>query len=181
MAAEKILFRNEDASRECEWSLPKGFLFGGMVGDGSLADYADEFYEAANILIETIYKNNIEDFKIGNPVLFLYRHAAELSLKALVLHQKGSQKESYIHSLRTLLTKVDGISEYYRKMIEGLDDIDPKSTSFRYSGTKPDGLQNEDFCDAGRLRDAMNDWRIYVQKELKKPSIAHRAINADES
>ncbi len=55
-------------------------MLGGM-GLPTKIELSQQYFDAANTLIQTIRKWECEDYKLVYPVLFLYRHALELMLK----------------------------------------------------------------------------------------------------
>jgi hypothetical protein len=40
-----------------------------------------QYFDAANILVKTIKRGDLEDYKLENPALYLYRHSIELTIK----------------------------------------------------------------------------------------------------
>jgi HEPN domain-containing protein len=72
-----------DIERESAWDGPKGFLIGGMMR-GTIQETAHQYINAANVIINAIKHDEIEDFRLAHPALFLYRHAVELMLKAVL-------------------------------------------------------------------------------------------------
>ena len=56
-------------------------------------------FDAANLLIDAIKRDEMEDYKLVNPSLFLYRHAIELMLKSFV--------GSFGHDLASLAEKFE--------------------------------------------------------------------------
>lgn len=123
-----------DHAREDEWSGPHGFAIGGMM-QANPASLAEEYFAAANELVDTIKEKRIADYRIGNAALFLYRHSCELILKAALPASKRT------HDLIDLTSSfVEMVKERYgqdvpawivRRMKE-LAAIDPNSTAFRY-------------------------------------------------
>jgi len=126
--------------------------------------YAGAFRNAAATLVKTLDLDRMarSDFD-ACPVVFLYRHALELMMKAIItgdggkfLRSEPKAKSIYkTHSLSELLAVVFeiieavGPSENFvgddtpnvtdiRSFVEELDAIDPGSYSFRYP-VKPDG------------------------------------------
>lgn len=163
---KKTLFQNEEfEGRDCEWSLPKGFMFGGLIdlAHDNLRAYAAQYMNAADIIINAIYNNQIEDYYVANPVFYLYRHAVELYLKN-VLRKKGMENNT-IHSLHSLIDKIDDIPNEIRIIILELHNIDPRSINFRYNSNRPPNFPNEEFCDAGNLKDQMRRLRSYFEDE----------------
>jgi hypothetical protein len=84
------------------------------------------------------------------PIMFLYRHALELGLKALIRAERylgGAVRkgvEDNEHRLGELLkiadqhlpTYVDRLSDEYRKVISAFDQLDNRSYEFRYPTSK---------------------------------------------
>lgn len=106
---------------------------------------AEGYFEAANILVESLASNpsNI----LVYPIVFLYRHYIELALKAVLyefekLGYPLTKKEKKGHNLTILLEKVNEITR--KKLNQQLTDetcniirefnlYDPNSETFRYS------------------------------------------------
>jgi hypothetical protein len=121
-------------AREDEWSGPHGFALGGMM-QANAASLAEEYFAAANELVDAIKDKRIADYRIGNAALFLYRHSCELILKAAM---PGAKK---VHDLIGLTDSfVAMVKEQYGQDVPGwivrrmkeLAAIDPGSTAFRY-------------------------------------------------
>ena len=90
----KPLFRDpgEGDEREDGFSQPHGFLLGPM-GMIDRAEMADQYFRAANLLINRIDQQEVADYEVAYPVLFLYRHALELVMKCILGGGKTSPKE----------------------------------------------------------------------------------------
>lgn len=137
----KPIFRDPDEGDEREdgYSEPFGFLLGPM-GHFSSSDMSDEYFRAANLLVERIQDRRVADHEIAYPVLFLYRHAMELMVKAILT------KPSYTHHRLDALA--DDLSsfvdeKYGQKVpdwiigrLKELARIDPTSQAFRYGEDK---------------------------------------------
>ncbi|MCA1393225.1 hypothetical protein I6F20_29605 [Bradyrhizobium sp. IC3123] len=152
-----------DHAREDEWSGPHGFAIGGMM-QANTASLAEEYFTAANELVDAIKEKRIADYRIGNAALFLYRHSCELILKAALPASKRT------HDLTGLTDSfVEMIKEKYgqdvpawvvRRMKE-LAAIDPNSTAFRYGnyGTPIDAgdapIEFEAYISLSHLQAAM--------------------------
>lgn len=78
-----------DHAREDEWTGPHGFAIGGMM-QANTASLAEEYFVAANELIDAIREKRIADYRIGNAALFLYRHSCELCPSSEHLAQIGA-------------------------------------------------------------------------------------------
>ena len=72
-----------DHAREDESSGPHGFAIGGMM-QANTASLAEEYFAAANELVDAIKEKRVADYQVGNAALFLYRHSCELILKAAI-------------------------------------------------------------------------------------------------
>lgn len=110
------------------------------------------FKRAADILAEHVLANWTGGDLMIYPIIFLYRHHLELSLKEIII--KGNElldeqiKLKNVHSLcelwsdcRTVLQRIDvaidiPATEAFEANIRQLDQIDPESMSFRYPVTK---------------------------------------------
>lgn len=112
-------------------------LFGGMV-DGAHDDYslANNFKQAGDILIQRGL-GNLEAYELLYPVLYNYRHAIELYLKAIVTPQKRN------HDLATLMeqfkkfmkeTHGEEVPRWFENLIGEFIEYDPNATTFRYPG-----------------------------------------------
>ncbi|KGJ12025.1 hypothetical protein EQ718_06490 [Paracoccus versutus] len=150
-------------AREDEWSGPHGFALGGMA-QANAASLAEEYFAAANELVDAIKDKRIADYRIGNAALFLYRHSCELILKAAMPDAKR------VHDLIALTDRfVVMVKERYgqdvptwivRRMKE-LAAIDPGSTAFRYGayGTPIDAadrpIEFEAYVSLSHLQGAM--------------------------
>jgi hypothetical protein len=138
-AMERPLFEEPGPhiERADPWSGPQGFLLGGMAASADKLNIAQDYMEAAYVLTESIKKGDWEDYRLANPVLFLYRHSIELFLKGVM----GETRK--IHSLAQL---ADGFAEFIRQRfgkevptwivgrLKEIAAVDPNSTAFRYGG-----------------------------------------------
>ena len=137
------------------WSGPQGFLLGGMAENADRLSIAQDYMEAAYVLTESIKKGDWEDYRLANPVLFLYRHSIELFLKGVM------DETRKIHRLADL---ADGFAEFVRQRygkdvpswitlrLKEVAAVDPNSTTFRYGGAVgPD----EVYVSLPHLQDAM--------------------------
>lgn len=112
-------------------------LFGGMV-DGAHNEYslACNFKQSGDVLIKHGLKD-MEAYELLYPVLFNYRHAVELYLKALVQPQKRN------HDLGNLLNQLENLlanhhatemPKWFGNLIKEFIQYDPRATTFRYPG-----------------------------------------------
>ena len=131
-----LFWEPEEEFQRCnEWCEPKVFAFGDMdiLEEKDLGKIADNYFKCADLLIERVLKNGIEDFVAQFPILYLLRHAVEIRLKQIVLAQTGKPAVK-THRLGALAEKTDGIAPWALERIRELDAIDPKAVCLRYGG-----------------------------------------------
>lgn len=121
-------------AREDEWSGPHGFSIGGMMQANS-ASLAEEYFVAANTLIEAIKEKRVADFQVGNAALFLYRHSCELTLKAALPrakrnHDLAALTDSFVAMIKQ--NYQEDVPSWIPRRMKELAAIDPNSTAFRY-------------------------------------------------
>lgn len=109
-------------------------LVGGLERAGSTMDLARAYKHAADFLSEELHKTG-ELWLAANPILFLYRHAAELALKAPL---SGSL---HTHNLGKIVMQLDrqlrddfgeGFPGRLRKRLQEFSTFDKASHAFRY-------------------------------------------------
>lgn len=113
---------------------PQGFLVGDTSVTPTRVEMAQQFFDAAHLLLETIKRGDWADHRLVNPALYLYRHSLELLLKAIL----GSDRRT--HDLGLLADDLqDGWTAMGRAsppwIIDRLKELaamDPGSTAFRY-------------------------------------------------
>lgn len=120
--------------REDPLSGPQGF----MVGDEFIptrTEMAQQYFDAAHLLLESIKRGDWEDYKLVSPALYLYRHSLELLIKGLL------DTSPRTHDLAELAELLDAASlaRWGRPMpgwitarLKEIAAIDPGSTAFRY-------------------------------------------------
>ncbi|MEI4263835.1 hypothetical protein [Roseovarius sp. D0-M9] len=118
-----------------EWSEPKAFAFGDMdmLEEKNLGQIAENYFRCADVLIERVLKNDLEDFVAQFPIIYLTRHAVEVMLKRIVLAQSGEPAGNE-HSLHKLANMVSGVDPWALRRIQELNAIDPNSEDLRYGG-----------------------------------------------
>lgn len=123
-------------SRHSEWSEPKVFAFGDMdiLEEKNLGQIADNYFRCADLLIEGVLKNDLEDFVAQFPIIYLMRHSVEVMIKQIILMQTGKMPDRE-HNLHKLANKANGIAPWAQKRIQQINAIDPKSEDLRYGGT----------------------------------------------
>lgn len=121
------------------------FYFGTFaVGLGSMdgIEVARAFAEAGDRLLAAAWDRR-ESWEAAYPVLFCYRHALELYLKAVI--PEGGKKNHGLDKLWTALYahmkgryKARDIRWLCARILE-FHSLDPRSTAFRYHDSVPDG------------------------------------------
>ena len=160
----------EDCQREDPFSGPMGFMFGGIFVPTRL-ELSLQYYDAANLLLDAIKKQRIEDYALTNPALFLFRHALELVLKAILERRPGGAPAG--HDLAVLLQHLQGfakdrfnqdVPEWIVRRIEEFAEIDPGSTAFRYGkdryegkGSTPTSIAEEVYVGLPHLQAVMKE------------------------
>lgn len=133
----------EEMEREDPWSGPQGFMLGGMALP-TREDLAEQYFDAAQVLIAAVKRGDVEDYRLVNPALFLYRHSLELQLKAATgAGARGHNLASLAVDLNRTVHARHGhpVPAWMIARLQELASIDPGSTAFRYgeiheAGTK---------------------------------------------
>src|ERR1039457_3162998 len=74
---------SDASTRSDPWSGSQGFMIGGMALP-TKAELGQQYFDAANIILEAIVRCECEDYRLANPALFLYRQWLELAIKSLM-------------------------------------------------------------------------------------------------
>lgn len=156
---------SEEHYREDAFSGPHGFVVGG-ASVPTMLEMAEQYLHAANVLADAIKRQEQEDFRLANPVLFLYRHALELVLKALL---RSTSTHHRLDALGVDLKRY--IREKYQQEVPNwitarlneLAALDPNSMAFRYGEEKYGGskqfapVPGETYVSVGRLKESINE------------------------
>ncbi|PZV34888.1 hypothetical protein [Mesorhizobium kowhaii] len=124
----------EHILREDPFSGPQGF----MVGDEFIPtriEMAQQYFDAAHMLLETIKRGDWEDYKLVNPALYLYRHSLELLVKDITRSSRRTHDLSELAGeLEATVIASSGFSAptWIIKRLKEIAAIDPTSTAFRY-------------------------------------------------
>jgi hypothetical protein len=156
-----------EIEREDPWSGPKGFMFGGMA-QATVASLAEEYFDAANLIIDCVKRNEVEDYRLAHAALFLYRHSIELILKAAVgkydrIHDLGRLANSFADMVKS--RHGQNVPVWIMRRLKELAVFDPGSLAFRY-GVNRDPLTK---------RDVPLDGEVYV--DLFHLQQAMKALN----
>jgi hypothetical protein len=155
----------ERAQRPDEWSYPKGIARDGMIGlSMDMRSLGDQYFEAAEAIVSLVMNNGVPDYTVSNPIMYLYRHAVELYLKAAIEKQTGKPyrwpKGKTGHELDLIVQRAPHISDVARSRIMELHAIDPKSTHLRFGGTGFPGP--EGWAEMTEFRDSMRALREHL-------------------
>lgn len=133
---------SEHHARPDEWSAPLGFVIGGFARPAMQAErdgvLSEQYFEAANALIDAIIDKRVADYQVANAALFLYRHCFELLLKAGLppkareaknIHHLGDLAKSYVFHRQQA---GQAVPAWVIKRCEELAAVDPGSEAFRY-------------------------------------------------
>jgi hypothetical protein len=149
--------------REHSLSGPLALVVGGMALP-TMAELADQYVLAAELLVDAIVNGDCEDYLVPNPVLFLHRHALELRLKWLMGEPARTHDlDRLVRELASPLPVRLGVElpDWLGKRLAEFASIDPSSTSFRYARTRDRStgldipVEGERFVDVRHLREAM--------------------------
>jgi hypothetical protein len=92
------------------------------------------------------------------PILFLFRHYAELVFKSLILQKNENASKN--HDIVSLMKKAQQLhpnfelSEQYKKLIGFIQQLDPKGDAFKYPFSKDNEeffVCNDETCEKGVL------------------------------
>ena len=144
----------EDINEDWNW----GVLVGGMASNDLLN--ARAFKRAADVLVDEGLKSEAP-YEVAYPILYLYRHAIELYLKAIVRPAKLD------HKLGPLVISLEALfkSKYRQKLPAWTKDrlkdfarIDVDSFAFRYASDKhrQPTIPSEWWVELGHLRTVMS-------------------------
>ena len=149
---------DDRAARFDEWSYPKGILRDGMVAlDENKRGLADQYFDAAEAVVKLVNDNQVADYTVSSPILYLYRHSFELYLKSLIEATGG--KPGREHDLAKLLAMAPVLPDWSRSRILELHAVDPRSTHLRYGDERGQFPGPEGWAEMNFLRDAMRALR----------------------
>ena len=123
-----------DIPENLEGELQSSVVFGGLSQFVDTFFLADSYKLAGDILIDKSIATE-EGYELICPIIYNYRHATELYLKAIVNTQKQT------HDLKTLLEKFRAMlliefkatpPQWFENIILAFNDFDPNGTAFRW-------------------------------------------------
>lgn len=133
----------DDIERTDPFDGPPGFLLWPW-GPPSKLELAEQYFDAANQLVERIKNQECEDYRLVYPVLFLYRHSLELLLKGSIRsesnhHKLGNLADDYAKFIQEKYNQ--SVPDWIVKRIKEFAVIDPNSMAFRYAEDKYNGAK----------------------------------------
>ena len=124
-------------------------------------DVARAYKTAGDALVEQAL-SNYPPYELDYPIFFTYRHAIEIYLKIIVDYAFAPEREKKPHSLKGLIRKIEekygaNLPDWMEARIADFEEIDPKSTSFRYAEAMPNGVKGEElWIDLHQLKVVMH-------------------------
>lgn len=143
--------------REHPYEGPHGFLIGGGA-NLKFSEIGQQYFDAADALVGLITSQEIEDCKIGNPVVYFHRHSIELFLKAILPGTWG-------HNLETLACKFESfvraefaasVPDWIIGRLKEISRLDPDSATFRYNQNPTLVYEGEFHVDLLHLQSTMH-------------------------
>ena len=128
-------------------------------------ELSGQFLDAANLLVEMILRKEYEDYKLANPVLYLYRHSIELILKCALGGDADGHRLDVLADIfaRRCMEQYDQeVPSWIITRLKEIAKVDPNSTAFRYAenwdaGTKTRApFSGEFYVNLHHLQQAMN-------------------------
>lgn len=125
----------QEPPEDLDVSRRHGALVGGMAACAlDTFSLADSYKLAGDVLVDAAMLT-AEAYELIYPILFNYRHATELYLKATVVPAiEGHRLTPLLDRLRNVLRRdhTVEIPEWFENIVKALEDFDPRSTTFRY-------------------------------------------------
>lgn len=167
------------AWRADEWSFPKGIARDGMIeGATGKRELADQYFDAAEAVVRLVMENAVPDYTVATPILYLYRHAVELYLKAAIEAQTGRpyrwKKSENGHELDAIIRKAPHLSPEARARILELHTVDPKSTHLRFGSRDAAFPGPEGWAEMTGFRDAMRALQAHLAELLERVAVAEQ-------
>jgi len=146
-----------------------GTIIGGMAEFGDIFALAESYKLAGDILVDAAIARD-EAYELFYPVIYNYRHAVELYLKAsLSSRRKGHELPPLLQEFNGELQAEFGQStpEWFNNIIQVFHDFDPGSVTFRYAKTN-EFVDREYWADLHHIKNKMGDLANGLQKVRQK-------------
>jgi hypothetical protein len=152
-----------DPPKNIDETWEHGVLFCGLAEFGDTFYLANSYKHAGDKLAESALSDQ-GSWELFCPIVYNYRHATELYLKAVTGHYEAR------HNLLTLYSRFEklvqkefneNIPEWFKNIVIVFNDFDPGGTTFRYGGT----INNDEvFVDLRQLKTLMGRMAHIFQK-----------------
>jgi hypothetical protein len=134
MATVTPIFRDfpDNINEDCR----HGTIIGGWEDFGDTFALADSYKLAGDMLVDAAISRD-EAYELICPIIYNYRHATELYMKAVLPQSKKN------HDLLLLLREIQtllkaefnaSIPSWFENLVLAFNDFDPNGTTFRYGG-----------------------------------------------
>jgi hypothetical protein len=126
----------QDPPDKLDESWRQGTVIGGMAEIGDVFFLAESYKLAGDMLVDAAVSAD-EAFELIYPVIYNYRHATELYLKAIVVpkdlnHDLLSLLQEFKKLVKAHFAAI--VPEWFESIVLVFNDFDPDSTTFRYGG-----------------------------------------------
>ena len=135
-----------------------GTIIGGMAEGSDTFALAESYKLAGDVLVDAAHSSD-EVYELICPVIYNYRHATELYLKATLLHQRtGHDLHSLLQEFKKELKAEFGVTlpQWFENIILAFVDFDPGSTTFRYGDFPYFLRQGEIWFTCAHMKTLMN-------------------------
>jgi hypothetical protein len=154
------LFREPPEDLNEDWR--NGAIIGGMGEMSDLFSLADSYKIAGDSIVAAALSDD-EVYDLICPIIYNYRHATELYLKAIVSKQKQDHDLIWLLNefKRLLKSEFDTeLPKWFEGIILSFNDFDPNGTNFRYGGAYP----GEAWVDIEHMRTLISWMSMSFQK-----------------
>jgi hypothetical protein len=148
------LFQEPPENLDESWR--HGTVIGGMAEVGDSFALAESYKLAGDMLADAA-RSADEIYELIYPVIYNYRHATELYLKATVANYREDHDLSWLlqEFKKVMKSEFDSTPpKWFENVILAFNDFDPNSTTFRYGGFAP-FLQGEVWVDLVHMKTLM--------------------------
>ncbi len=134
-----------------------GTVISGMSEIGDAFALAESYKLAGDMLVDAALSIG-ETYELAYPVIYNYRHATELYLKATVVSEEKTHDLLWLLQEFKKLLKAEfdaALPEWFENIVLAFNDFDPDSTTFRYGGFASFSRQGEVWVDLVHMKTLM--------------------------
>jgi hypothetical protein len=145
-----------------------GTIIGGMAEIGDAFSLAESYKLAGYTLVDAALSNG-ETYELAYPVIYNYRHATELYLKATIASEEKTHDLLWLLQEFKKLLKAEfdaTLPERFENIVLAFNDFDPDSTTFRYGGFDSFISQGETWADLPHVKILMG-WLAESFQKIK--------------